>query len=190
MKNWSEVDDATLRKHFVDEEKSYREISFLYEDATIGKVSGRCRKLGLRRGTSPMIGTKRKGRGGPVIPPKYKTVPELLAEAEANIARAPGVEIIGVTQDYTILSKLPEPKPKPKRAKVAAMSVVAMRQAARPADPKRYEFQIEDLKTHHCRWPQGDPGKAGFGFCGDRREGDSPYCGDHRKIATAKSYKG
>lgn len=73
MKNWSEVDNATLRKLFHEEKLSYRKIADRFEDATIGKVAGRCRTLGLIRGTSKTIGARRPGRGRVAEPAAPKT---------------------------------------------------------------------------------------------------------------------
>lgn len=57
---WDEVDDATVRKLFLEDGLSYRRIAMMYDDATIGMVAGRCRRLGLQRGTSKTLGKKRK----------------------------------------------------------------------------------------------------------------------------------
>lgn len=43
---------------------------------------------------------------------------------------------------------------------------------------------LVNLGGHMCRWPIGDPARAGFGFCG-RRADDGPYCGPHKKRAYA-----
>ncbi|WP_240233595.1 GcrA family cell cycle regulator [Devosia lacusdianchii] len=41
-----------------------------------------------------------------------------------------------------------------------------------------------DLTDRTCRWPFGDPGEPGFGFCGCRKSRHAgPYCPEH----TAKS---
>lgn len=45
-----------------------------------------------------------------------------------------------------------------------------------------------ELTPQSCRWPQGDPKREGFTFCGKQREGRS-YCGDHEKIAFSKSHR-
>ena len=145
MKHWSEVDDAAVRQHFVVEQKSYGQIALLYDGATVGAVAGRCRRLGLKRGTSRTIGVKLAGRGGPVLAP--------------------------VT--------IPPPKP----ARVIALSVVAMRQEKQRREFLPGKVRLEDLESHSCRWPVGDPGDAGFGFCGKRREADVPYCCAHKKMA-------
>ncbi|MCU1347749.1 MAG: GcrA cell cycle regulator [Acidobacteria bacterium] len=41
---------------------------------------------------------------------------------------------------------------------------------------------LEQLQSHHCRWPIGDPLKAGFSFCG-RRRARGPYCSEHGEVA-------
>lgn len=154
MKNWSEVDDATVRKHFHDEEKSYSQIAALYDDATIGKVASRCRRLGLKRGTSHFLGTKRPGRGAIAAPePAPKPVPT--------------------------------PKPREKRAKPqrAEVSIVAMRHENQKRSFARGEVPLEHLETSSCRWPHGDPRTKEFGFCGEHREGEGPYCAEHNKVA-------
>lgn len=40
-----------------------------------------------------------------------------------------------------------------------------------------------DLEPHHCRFPHGDPGEEGFGFCGSDKVDGSPYCAHHSRIA-------
>ena len=40
-----------------------------------------------------------------------------------------------------------------------------------------------NLTEQTCRWPIGDPGTAGFHFCGRRAELGLPYCGAHARIA-------
>lgn len=39
--------------------------------------------------------------------------------------------------------------------------------------------QLADLADDECRWPVGDPLKAGFGFCARRREPGFAYCAHH-----------
>jgi GcrA cell cycle regulator len=39
------------------------------------------------------------------------------------------------------------------------------------------------LTLDACRWPIGDPGEAGFGFCGRLRDGHRLYCPDHVRLA-------
>lgn len=41
-----------------------------------------------------------------------------------------------------------------------------------------------DLRFGMCKWPIGNPGSEGFGFCGSpARDVVSPYCCEHSRIA-------
>ena len=42
---------------------------------------------------------------------------------------------------------------------------------------------LRQLRDDQCRWPIGDPRKAGFGFCACRKAPGVPYCGRHAAIA-------
>ena len=42
---------------------------------------------------------------------------------------------------------------------------------------------ILTLGEHGCRWPIGDPGEAGFGFCGRLKTGRGAYCTGHTFMA-------
>lgn len=128
--NWAEVDDATVRRLFLDEKLSYRRIAMMYDDATIGMVAGRCRRLGLHRGTSKTLGVKRK----------------------------------------TVTMEPKDEQP---------VRVVAVRQE--PAQPG--SMRLEDLDTHACRWPFGDPRDKDFGFCGKTKLEASSYCAEHANRA-------
>src|SRR5690606_14401073 len=44
--------------------------------------------------------------------------------------------------------------------------------------------QLLDLEKHDCRWPVGEPGEPGFGFCAAERVPGSPYCAEHLQRAT------
>jgi len=48
-----------------------------------------------------------------------------------------------------------------------------------------------DIGPHQCRWPEGDPKKPGFHFCGRSTLADKPYCPHHyaRAYKTAKQKK-
>lgn len=43
--------------------------------------------------------------------------------------------------------------------------------------------QMLELTEKTCRWPIGDPKKAGFHFCGDCPAPGRPYCVKHADIA-------
>ena len=42
---------------------------------------------------------------------------------------------------------------------------------------------LTELAAGQCRWPQGDPREAEFGFCGGPGVPGLPYCPEHAKIA-------
>lgn len=47
--------------------------------------------------------------------------------------------------------------------------------------------KLLDLEPDHCRFPIGDPGESGFGFCGLERESElTPYCEHHHRIVRQK----
>ena len=53
-----------------------------------------------------------------------------------------------------------------------------------PPEPNRPVISLQNLHSHHCRWPIGDPGSPDFGFCGeDIRDESVPYCTHHCRIA-------
>nr|WP_083332434.1 GcrA family cell cycle regulator [Hyphomonas sp. Mor2] len=39
------------------------------------------------------------------------------------------------------------------------------------------------LRDSHCKWPVGEPGKAGFHFCGKPSVEGSPYCEAHQQVS-------
>lgn len=85
--NWSEVDDATVRKLFLEDGLSYSRIARLYDDATIGMVAGRCRRLGLQRGTSKTLGVK---KAKPLTEPKEAAEQALRVVAVREEPARPG----------------------------------------------------------------------------------------------------
>lgn len=42
---------------------------------------------------------------------------------------------------------------------------------------------FEQLEEHHCRWPYGDPSRAGFHFCGEAKLPGLSWCLGHAKRA-------
>lgn len=53
-----------------------------------------------------------------------------------------------------------------------------------PPEPNRPVISLQNLHSHHCRWPIGDPSSPDFGFCGEAiRDESVPYCTPHCRIA-------
>ena len=44
-------------------------------------------------------------------------------------------------------------------------------------------ISILELSENTCRWPIGEPGKEGFGYCGSQTKGELPYCPYHARAA-------
>ena len=51
------------------------------------------------------------------------------------------------------------------------------------------EISLLELKARSCRWPNGDPKKAGFSFCGEESLAGLPYCAEHAAVAYQGSAK-
>ena len=50
-------------------------------------------------------------------------------------------------------------------------------------------IKLSALTSDMCSWPIGDPGTAGFRFCGRSAVTGKPYCGEHCSIAYVKVSK-
>ena len=50
-----------------------------------------------------------------------------------------------------------------------------------PSPPPPEGLLIEQLRSHHCRWPRGD--RAPYVFCGATADFGSPYCSMHKDMA-------
>ncbi|MCD8498131.1 MAG: GcrA family cell cycle regulator [Alphaproteobacteria bacterium] len=44
-------------------------------------------------------------------------------------------------------------------------------------------LSMAELTARQCRWPEGDPKEAGFGFCGHTIATGLPYCEEHARMA-------
>ena len=60
-----------------------------------------------------------------------------------------------------------------------------IRQKPKPAKV----ISLEELRPGMCSWPDGEPGKKDFRFCGDPTEPDRPYCAHHCERAYVKNIR-
>ena len=60
-----------------------------------------------------------------------------------------------------------------------------IKQKPRPAQV----ISLEALRPGMCSWPDGDPGKEDFRFCGEPIKPDKPYCEHHCERAYVKILK-
>lgn len=171
-KNYPSADEklAALAAQRKSSSEISSELSAFYGmDVTRNSVIGRARRLRIiinsshynNRSETP----KSAGRG--IVPPSRAKNSHLSEEKR----QAPRAERNGGVAP----SKLVTPKltPKPTADEIAI--------------PPSQRVSIFDLDHKSCRWPIGNPGDAGFGFCGATRvkpEDDSnAYCAPHAAIA-------
>lgn len=111
----------------------------------------------------------------------------IIAKAERlGLGRHPNALSVSERLKRRIAKKAKKAKPrKPKQA--AKKSPVPI--PPEPLPPPRIEdvarVQFVDLTPTMCKWPVGDPGKPGFGFCGCEKPRGSrhPYCATHQARA-------
>jgi len=60
-----------------------------------------------------------------------------------------------------------------------------IRQKPKPAQI----ISLEALRAGMCCWPEGEPGKDNFRFCGDPIVPEKPYCAHHCERAYVKNVK-
>lgn len=64
---------------------------------------------------------------------------------------------------------------KPQIVPPPAPPVAAVEPAARAT--------LLSINDRMCKWPLGDPGQAGFHFCGRKGQTGVPYCAEHARVA-------
>lgn len=90
--NWKDASDAEIRHLFEVEKLSYRKIANRFVDATLGMVAGRCRKLGLVRGTSKTLGHRKVA--GAMEPPDRPVVVITAPKPRAEPAQPGTVKLL------------------------------------------------------------------------------------------------
>lgn len=91
----------------------------------------------------------------------------------------------------------PEAQPKISKAKVTLRRRPKMFSDIEAVKEKRrrlrlvqseYEVTFEQLETHHCRFPYGEPRSPDFRFCGKPRWEKHAYCEEHCAVVFAPAY--
>jgi len=97
-----------------------------------------------------------------------------------------------MSPDRPSRAKTPKPPPSKRRAPLQRKRLKAASQST-PAPiathlPAIRPIPFAELQPHHCRWPIGDPGQRGFGYCGQPIDPDAPqqYCCHHQRISSGK----
>jgi GcrA cell cycle regulator len=163
---WTDEQEQLLRKMVSERKLTSSQMADELgksRNAVIGKAHRLClRPIGKKKrweqSTAPRP-PRPKGEGG--ITQRINGRRERTAQRLANHA-------------FTNTAKLvPEPAPESATEPVAVEFVVPLAQRCTL-------FQLND---HTCRWPVGDPGTAGFYFCGGEQIEGLPYCAGHCRIA-------
>ncbi|MBL4747510.1 MAG: GcrA cell cycle regulator [Magnetovibrio sp.] len=85
----------------------------------------------------------------------------------------------------------------PKKVKAKAKEIVITNHKTAPVIPAAPKvvrpagnvIRLEELTNSMCCWPEGEPGTAGFYFCGEPSIADKPYCAPHCARAYVKVSK-
>lgn len=159
--SWTEERVALLKKLWT-EGYTASQIAGQFGDVTRNAVIGKVHRLGLsgRATTSRFRGPRVKVR------PKSKS-------ACTDHAHYP-------TDGNLALKAMPATEERP-MAKVEQRPVPKPLKIVETAPGERVD--LLSLKENMCRWPIGDPGSEGFGFCGCKTAEGSPYCEHHARIA-------
>ena len=85
-------------------------------------------------------------------------------------------------------NKITEPEPEPEQTKAPVSThdeaeTVEVNPTIDREIPVKKGKKLMDLAREDCRWPEGDPGTAGFFFCGAPAFRDKSYCAEHCLVA-------
>lgn len=161
---WNDARTELVRRLWIEKGRSAGEIAeVLGGGATRNSVLGKLYRLGLVGGKNP----NRPGRAG--LKPGRK--------AGAGTAAAP-------RRDSTSRVKAKSaPRTRPARPAVRPeleADLAALKGPAWAPLPGRTPVPVEALARHgQCRWPIGEVGLPGFGFCGAPTDDPHPYCRAH-----------
>lgn len=176
LPNWKTVNPAIrdeLLKRYLAEGLSASKISEKFEDCTRSAVIGRSHRLQLRKSTldaKPTSVSKASSK-----PTSQRAVRKTRRSLEPTPMR-------GSNNPHHLDFKA--------RAEQRAVSPglaehLIAGEAKRPIEiqaPTSLNLSMAELSNSTCRWPQGDPQKPTFGFCGIHTS-RPPYCPYHSRLA-------
>ena len=134
-------------------------------------VVGKAHRLNLPARPSPI---KRQTPRPPSIPRQGRkpSLPALQVLGTSFTASSSPVRV----QSISPQAEITRPAPRP---------VLPVREKARPTPAPEQDRRSSRVAT--CCWPIGEPGRPGFGFCGQPVAAPNrPYCDDHCDLAYVK----
>ncbi len=166
--SWTDERIATLRELW-EQGLSASQIAGKLGNITRNAVIGKVHRLGLSGRPSPV----RAERPAAAVAAAPVPAPKPAEPVRAAVAPAPRpVRLVGTPVEAAPAA----PRP------VAARPAPAPTPAATEAEPM-VRASLLSINDRMCKWPVGDPGEAGFHFCGRRAQTGMPYCQDHARIA-------
>lgn len=199
--SWTDERIATLRELW-EQGLSASQIAGKLGNITRNAVIGKVHRLGLSGRPSPVrtdrAATPAAAPAAPVAVAPAAPAPQAPARpAEAHqphilpagpapgAAPAPAARPVRlVTTTSADVAAQAAPKPRILPANPAPAERAPAPRAAAPAEPEpMVRATLLSINDRMCKWPVGDPGDAGFHFCGRRAQTGMPYCQDHARIA-------
>ncbi|MCW0181620.1 MAG: GcrA family cell cycle regulator [Zavarzinia sp.] len=179
--SWTDERIATLRDLW-EQGLSASQIATKLGNITRNAVIGKVHRLGLSGRPSPVRSERPASAVVAAEAPVVATVVHKpVAEAPrpaAPVAPRPVRIVSGApsSSDSAVAAAPSQPRIQPARPAPAT--------AARASEPEpMVRATLLSINDRMCKWPVGDPGDAGFHFCGRRAQTGMPYCQDHARIA-------
>ncbi len=181
--SWTD-ERITLLQQLWSDGLSASQIATQLGGVTRNAVIGKVHRLGLSDKSRVKAGNHRPGQQTTSQPPiAAEARPEaepasVTSLSEAREAKAAGeaqkIEVPPAPEPVVVPPTASSPTP-PERTQVEQIVVATA--------PDRGTIGILELTEQTCRWPFGDPTKAGFHFCGAHSPVGDVYCADHAKVA-------
>lgn len=162
--SWTDERIASLRELW-EQGLSASQIAAKLGNITRNAVIGKVHRLGL------------SGRPSPVRAERPAPAPR---------AERPAVQVAAVAAPAPAVPRQPRilpADPVPAAKVVAPVRVAAAPPAPAPEPEPMVRATLLSINDRMCKWPLGDPGDAGFHFCGRRAQSGAPYCQEHARVA-------
>ncbi|PWR18899.1 GcrA family cell cycle regulator [Zavarzinia compransoris] len=197
--SWTDERIATLRDLW-EQGLSASQIAAKLGNITRNAVIGKVHRLGLSGRPSP-VRTERAAQAPAAAPAApvaaapaapAAQAPARPAESQPRIlpagpapapAAARPVRLVTTTTADVAAQAAQKPRVLPASPAPAPREAAPRAAAPAPEPEPMVRATLLSINDRMCKWPVGDPGEAGFHFCGRRAQTGMPYCQDHARIA-------